>query len=100
MPGNDPDLYAVLGVPPTASAAELTAVYRRLLLALHHDTRPVGTPAGDATADARNVLHRRTRSTTIRQCHPAGPSRACPSPRSRRWPRVGPWGLHSLRTSG
>jgi curved DNA-binding protein CbpA len=44
------DAYAVLGVAPTASQAEITHAYRRQLRALHPDTR---SSAGEAAADER-----------------------------------------------
>ena len=34
----DPDLYQVLGVEPSASAAEITTAYRRLVRSLHPDS--------------------------------------------------------------
>lgn len=37
---DDADLYAELGVPPSASPAQITAAYRRLVRALHPDTHP------------------------------------------------------------
>ncbi|MEV5320356.1 J domain-containing protein, partial [Streptomyces sp. NPDC052687] len=42
MPGKRPprDHYAVLGVPRSASAREITVAYRRLVRALHPDTAP------------------------------------------------------------
>ena len=39
------DPYAVLGVDRSASAAQITAAYRRLVRALHPDTRPGPPPA-------------------------------------------------------
>ena len=39
------DPYAVLGVDRSASAARITAAYRRLVRALHPDTRPGPPPA-------------------------------------------------------
>ena len=39
------DLYTVLGVPPTASPAEITSVYRRLVRGLHPDTLATHGPA-------------------------------------------------------
>lgn len=42
------DHYAVLGLPPTATAAEIRAAFRRLARAHHPDVRP-----GDADAERR-----------------------------------------------
>lgn len=39
-----PDLYALLGVRPDATAAEITRAYRRLVRALHPDTGPGRDP--------------------------------------------------------
>ena len=39
------DLYRVLGVAPTASAAQIASAYRRLVRDLHPDTRPDPGPA-------------------------------------------------------
>lgn len=44
MTSERPDLYAVLGVPRTATAAELTAAYRRRARTTHPDA------GGDALA--------------------------------------------------
>ena len=57
----DPDLYDVLGVAPTASASEITSAYRRLVRALHPDSRPdaglaAGARLGEVLA-AYHVLH-------------------------------------------
>lgn len=48
MPG--PDLYAVLGVAPDATAEEITRAYRRSVRRYHPDTRD--SPAGETVADA------------------------------------------------
>jgi curved DNA-binding protein CbpA len=58
---DQPDLYAVLGVDPDASSAQLTHAYRALLRRHHPDTRPT-TPDVDAhphVQDARlqQVIH-------------------------------------------
>ncbi|GAA4931124.1 DnaJ domain-containing protein [Streptomyces coeruleoprunus] len=50
-----PDLYATLGVAPTASAEQITSAYRRLVRALHPDTRPA---EGDQEAAAGRRLAR------------------------------------------
>lgn len=49
------DPYAVLGVAPTASQAEITHAYRTLLRSLHPDTRD-GAPAGAGDARLQQVL--------------------------------------------
>ena len=58
---HQPDLYAILGVDPAATAEQITHAYRALLRQHHPDTRP-GTPDthDDAPAeDARlqQVIH-------------------------------------------
>ena len=47
------DLYAVLGVPRGATAAELKAAYRRGVLASHPDRHRLSPPAERARAEAR-----------------------------------------------
>jgi curved DNA-binding protein CbpA len=53
MSGKRPprDHYAVLGVPRSASAREITVAYRRLVRALHPDTGPRDPAAPDDLAD-------------------------------------------------
>jgi curved DNA-binding protein CbpA len=57
QPEND-DPYAVLGVPATATAAEISHAYRALLRALHPDTRRrAGAPLTEtADADLQRVV--------------------------------------------
>jgi curved DNA-binding protein CbpA len=51
------DLYAILEVAPTASPAQITGAYRRLLRRFHPDTRSdVGSDA-DADAALREVVN-------------------------------------------
>ena len=52
MSGSTPDPYALLGVPPTASAQEIARAYRRLLRNHHPDTGtgPHGAGPGDRLA--------------------------------------------------
>jgi DnaJ-class molecular chaperone len=51
------DLYAVLGVAPNASAAEVTHAYRRLLRRFHPDTRREIANERDADAPLREVVN-------------------------------------------
>jgi DnaJ-class molecular chaperone len=46
------DLYAVLGVAPQATQAEIRHAYRTLLRHNHPDTRPRGSPEDDAASTA------------------------------------------------
>lgn len=60
MPGPQPDHYAVLGVPPSASARQITTAYRRLVRSLHPDTGPTHPAAEQELAEvltAYRVLH-------------------------------------------
>ncbi|HTZ13884.1 MAG TPA: J domain-containing protein [Mycobacterium sp.] len=55
MVNANPDPYLVLGVPPTASQAEITHAYRTHLRAHHPDTRPARS-AHTADERLRQVL--------------------------------------------
>jgi curved DNA-binding protein CbpA len=89
----NPDPYLVLGVPPTASQAEITHAYRTRLRAHHPDTRP--TPSSH-TADehlrqllaAYALLRDPTRRAdydraTAHTATPPPPSPAGPTPADR-----------------
>ena len=52
MTTNRPDLYAILGVPPSASQAEISRAYRALLRRHHPDTRPTDDERQGAVSDA------------------------------------------------
>lgn len=58
---HQPDLYAILGVTPSATAEQLTHAYRDLLRRHHPDTRPTTPGIHDQapTEDARlqQVIH-------------------------------------------
>jgi curved DNA-binding protein CbpA len=53
MPGQPPrrDHYAVLGVPRSASARQITLAYRGLVRSLHPDVRPQDPAAAENLAD-------------------------------------------------
>jgi curved DNA-binding protein CbpA len=53
MPEQRPrrDHYAVLGVPPSASAGQITSAYRRRVRSLHPDARPADPAAPQDLAD-------------------------------------------------
>ncbi|WP_198675879.1 J domain-containing protein [Kribbella monticola] len=105
-----PDLYAVLGVPATASDDELDQAFRRLVRRLHPDTRAPSEP--DAAADQRlqeilaaydclrdpirRAAYTRTRPVTTPRPH----VRVTPQPPTRSEPalRVGPVRWQPLRT--
>ncbi|MFH9224011.1 J domain-containing protein [Streptomyces lydicus] len=60
MPAPERDPYAVLGVPPSASAREITVAYRRLVRTLHPDTgagRPDARHGLDEVLAAYRTLH-------------------------------------------
>ena len=46
-----PDLYAILGVPPSATQAEISHAYRALLHQHHPDTRPQDDESQGAESD-------------------------------------------------
>ncbi|MEU3188359.1 J domain-containing protein [Streptomyces sp. NPDC006923] len=50
-PGGRSDHYAVLGVEPSASAAEITAAYRGLVRTFHPDVSPDRSESGERFAD-------------------------------------------------
>jgi curved DNA-binding protein CbpA len=47
-----PDLYAILGVPPTATQAEISHAYRELLRSHHPDTRALDDESQRAASDS------------------------------------------------
>jgi curved DNA-binding protein CbpA len=53
-----PDLYAILGVPPSATQAEISHAYRALLRRHHPDTRAMDDESQGAVSDTalRQVL--------------------------------------------
>ncbi|GAA5040378.1 hypothetical protein HNP84_007536 [Thermocatellispora tengchongensis] len=71
------DHYTVLGVDRTASAAQVTSAYRRLVRELHPDARPAGQAARERFAeviDAYAVL----RDPARRAAYDAGSGREAP----------------------
>lgn len=58
MPTDDPDLYAILSVPPDASPAQITHAYRRLIRAQHPDRHPDPDPAVLTAAAAAYAILR------------------------------------------
>jgi curved DNA-binding protein CbpA len=70
MISDQPDPYAVLGVDPDASTAEITAAYRRAVRACHPDT---ASPDRDRLADVIAAYrHLRDRSREQDAQPPAG----------------------------
>jgi curved DNA-binding protein CbpA len=83
MPADDPDLYAVLGVAPDASPAQIAHAYRRLIRAQHPDLHPHPDSAALAAAVAayailrdptRRAAYDRSRRAD-REQHPLPPPR-------------------------
>lgn len=81
MTTNRPDLYAILNVPPSATAAEISHAYRALLRRHHPDTRACDDESHNAASDttlqqvltAYTVLHdpaRRADYDRTRTRHP------------------------------
>ena len=102
MPPDDHDLYAVLGVAPDASPAQIGHAYRLLLRAHHPDIHPNPDSAALAAAmaaatilrdPARRAAYDRTRRPTRDQ--PTAPPQPTPRPH-RTVPdiRVGPVRWH------
>jgi len=104
MTTRQPDLYAILGVPPSATAAEISYAYRALLRRHHPDTRGPDEQANSTGSDTalQHVLAAYTvlrdparradydRETTSR-VHAAGPrSQQTPRP----WPLLNQPGTH------
>jgi curved DNA-binding protein CbpA len=82
MPPDDHDLYAILGVAPDASQAQIGHAYRRLVRAHHPDAHPEPDPAAFAAAvaayailrdPARRAAYDRSRDLNSHQ-HPIAPS--------------------------
>ena len=58
MSADDPDLYAILGVNPKASLAQIAHAYRRLIRAHHPDLHPRPDPAVLTAAAAAYAILR------------------------------------------
>jgi curved DNA-binding protein CbpA len=73
MPPDDHDPYAILGVAPDASQAQIGHAYRRLIRAHHPDARPEPDPATFAAAVAAYAILRdpARRAAYDRSRHPA-----------------------------
>jgi hypothetical protein len=78
MPGRENDPYAVLGVPPSASDAELHAAYRRLVK-LHHPDHNGGSEESERRFEEVQDAYARARS--LRAGSPP-PRRSTPPPRA------------------
>ncbi len=108
MPGQQPrrDHYAVLGVPRSASAAQITSAYRKLVRSLHPDARPEDPAAAEDLADvlaAYDTLRdegRRAAYDAGRRARPPATTRPSGTPGAPRFSaslRVGPKFTVSLR---
>lgn len=82
-----PDLYAILGVPPSATQAEISHAYRALLRRHHPDTRTPDDESQNAASDttlqqilaAYTVLHDPARRADYdRETRPIHPTRRRP----------------------
>jgi len=63
MTGDFSDPYAVLGLTPQATQAQVRRAYRTLLRQNHPDTRPLSDPADDA--DSSTTLQRAIAAYTV-----------------------------------
>lgn len=72
MPAPDP--YTVLGVPRTASDAEIALAYRRLVRELHPDTQPDPDPRrlGEVITACRRLRHSITAARNATDTPPPG----------------------------
>lgn len=76
MPDNQPSLYSLLGVAPTATLAEIKDAYRRMVMQYHPDINPNANPRichqmmcmiNEAYATLRNVETRMEYDATIQE---------------------------------
>ncbi|MBV9140532.1 MAG: DnaJ domain-containing protein [Pseudonocardiales bacterium] len=86
MPAEDPDPYAVLGISPDASPAQIAHAYRRLIRAEHPDRHPHPDPAALTAAAAayailRDPARRAAYDQHRRPHHHEQPSPTPPPPR-------------------
>jgi curved DNA-binding protein CbpA len=94
MPNERPDPYAILGVPPEATQAQISHAYRALLRRHHPDTRAPGDGASEALSDTalRQILaaYERLRDPTRRRnADDASASADSAPPRSEQTPTRG-----------
>ncbi len=102
MPHDDHDLYAVLGVTPDASQAQIGHAYRRLIRAHHPDIQPEPDFAALAAAVAaaailRDPTHRAAYDRSRRSTGDQRPAPKPPAPRRDRFVpdlRAGPVRWH------
>ncbi|MBT2419000.1 J domain-containing protein [Streptomyces sp. ISL-22] len=81
MPERRPrrDHYAVLGVPSSATAGQITSAYRRLVRSLHPDSQPEHPAAAQGLADVL-AAYETLRDPGRRAAYDAG--RGSPAPRA------------------
>ncbi|OAH09781.1 J domain-containing protein [Streptomyces jeddahensis] len=83
------DLYAVLGVEPTASGGQITSAYRKLVRVLHPDANPGQEGTGERFAEvvsAYGTLH----DPVLREAYDAEQARAAASTAGRARPQGRP----------
>jgi len=96
------DPYLELGVPPTASRAEITNAYHHLVRQYHPDSRPAADPAASDTALIRvmaayAILEDPDRRDQYDQQHPEPIPHAHPRSSPRTW--LGPRQPNGLRVT-